>query len=100
MEPTEIAEKQFLLSNSRVISTILGVEGLNLPSSSPEPVNSFGAQSSRGEAQFSFEGNGPGMPLRGAGPALYYCSCEAFAFFMGLRSVCFFFFFFYRDIIQ
>ena len=43
--------------------------GLDLHSSSPEPVNFFGAQSSLGGAQFSFGRHGPGMPPRGAGPA-------------------------------
>ena len=52
--------------------------GLDLHSSSPEPVNFFGAQSSLGGAQFSFGGgtsshlgvHGPGMPSRGAGSAI------------------------------
>ena len=42
--------------------------GFDLHSSSPTPVNFFGAQSSlRGGAQFSFGGHGRGMPPRGAG---------------------------------
>ena len=35
-------KKQFLLTNSGVISSILGVSGLELHSSSTEPVNFFG----------------------------------------------------------
>ena len=51
--------------------------GSPLYSSSPEPVNFVGAQSSLGGAQFSFGGHkqsfgghGPGMPPRGAGSVL------------------------------
>ena len=40
--------------SSWVITSILGVSGLELHSSSTEPVNFIGAQSSLGEAQFSF----------------------------------------------
>ena len=48
-ESTKTAKKQFLLTNSRTISTSLGVLGLDLHSSSPGRVNFFGAQSSLGE---------------------------------------------------
>ena len=54
----------------------LGVLGLDLHFSSPEPVNFFGAQSSLGGHNFrlgwhkkSFGGHGPGMPPSGPGPA-------------------------------
>ena len=47
----KIIKKQFLLTNSRAISTILQVSGLYLHSSSPKPINFFGAQSSLGGAQ-------------------------------------------------
>ena len=42
------AKKQFLLTNSEVITSILGVLGLELHSSGTEPVTFFGAQSSLG----------------------------------------------------
>ena len=56
--------------NLRKKKNNLGVLGLDLHSSSPEPVNFFGAQSSLGGTQFSFGGeqavilggHGPGMP--------------------------------------
>ena len=54
---TKITKKQFLLTNSRAISTILRVSDLDLHSSSPELINFFGAQSSLGEAQLSFGGH-------------------------------------------
>ena len=47
-------KKQFLLTNSGLINSILGVSGLELHSSRTEPVNFFEAQSSLREAQFSF----------------------------------------------
>ena len=47
-------KKQFLLTNSHLINSILGVSGLELHSSRTEPVNFFEAQSSLREAQFSF----------------------------------------------
>ena len=60
-----------MLANSKAISTNLGALGLDLHSSSPEPVNLFGAQSSlRGAHKQSFGGHGPRMPHCGAGPAL------------------------------
>ena len=55
-ESTKITKKQFFLANSRAVNTNLRVLGLDLPSGSPELVNFFGAQSSLGGAQFSFEG--------------------------------------------
>ena len=67
--------KQFLLTNSGVITSILGVSGPELHSSSTEPINFFGPQSSLGGAQFLFEGHkqsfGEAWPRnapRGAGP--------------------------------
>ena len=47
-------KKQFLLTNSGLINSILGVSGLELHSSKTEPVNCFETQSSLREAQFSF----------------------------------------------
>ena len=41
-------KKQFLLTNSGVITSILGVSGLELHSSNTKPVNFFGAQLSLG----------------------------------------------------
>ena len=59
--------------------------GLDLHSSSPEPVNFSGAQSLLGGAQFSFGGNkqsfgghGPGMPPRGAGSVCCFCKPRFF----------------------
>ena len=49
-------KKPFLLTNSGVTSSILGVSGLKLHSSSTKPVNFLGAQSSLEVAQFSFGG--------------------------------------------
>ena len=46
--------------------------GLDLHSSSPEPVNFFGAQSSLGGAQFSFGGSTARYAPRGAGFATLY----------------------------
>ena len=59
-----------MLANSKAISPNLGVLGLDLHSSSREPVNLFGEQSSLWEHKQSFGGHGPGMPTRGARPAL------------------------------
>ena len=58
---TKITKMQFLLTNSGAVNTNLGILGLDLHSSSLEPVNFLGAQSSLG-------GHDPGMPPRGAGP--------------------------------
>ena len=66
-ESTKITKKQFLLANSRAVNTKLVVLGLDLQSSSPEPVNFFGARSSLGGAQFSF-GGGTSSHLRGTAP--------------------------------
>ena len=74
------AKKRFLLPNSGVMISILGISGLELYSSGTKHVTFFGAQSSLRAAQFLFvvgtscdlEGHGSGMPpLRGAGPVLY-----------------------------
>ena len=56
-ESTNTTKKQFLLANSRAVNTKLGVLGIDSHSSSPKPVNFFGAQSSLGGAQFSFGGH-------------------------------------------
>ena len=69
---------RLLLTNFRAITSILGVLGLDLHSSSTKPVNFFGAQSSLGEEQFSFGGHTQSFggarprnaPPRGAGTAL------------------------------
>ena len=47
-------KKQFLLPNFAVITSILGVSGLELHFSSTKPVTIFGVQSSLGGVQFSF----------------------------------------------
>ena len=59
------------LTNSRVITSILEVSGLELHSSGTEPVTFFGGQFSLGGAQFSFGGHkqwfggrGPRLPPR------------------------------------
>ena len=49
--------------------------GLDLHSSSPEPVKFFGAQSSAGGAQLSFGGARPRYAPRGAGCALTSRTC-------------------------
>ena len=72
-------KRQFLLANFRAVNPHLGVLSLDLHSSSSKPVNFFGAQSSLGEAQFSFGGHkqsfggGGGRPRNahhGARPAI------------------------------
>ena len=50
------AEKQFLLTNSGEMTSILGVSGLEMHSGGTDPVTFFGAQFSHGAAQFSFGG--------------------------------------------
>ena len=60
---TKITKRQFLLTNSRAVNTGLGILGLDLHSSSLEPVNFFVAQSSLGGAQAVIWGARPGMPL-------------------------------------
>ena len=61
-------KRQFLLTNSGVRTSILGVSGLEFHSSSTEPVNFFGAQSSLGGhnsrlegTNSDFGGHGPGL---------------------------------------
>ena len=49
----ESAKERFLLTNSGVMISILGVSSLELHSSGTEPVTFFGAQSSLKGAQFS-----------------------------------------------
>ena len=51
-EFTKITKKQFLLASSKTVNTNLGVLGIDLHSSSPEPVNFFVAQFSLGEHYF------------------------------------------------
>ena len=69
-ESTKTTKKQFLRTNSKAISTNMGVLGLDLYSSSPKRVNFFEAQSRLGAHKQSFGGHGPGMPPRGTEPAL------------------------------
>ena len=69
-ESTKTTKKQFLLAHSKAISTNLGALGLDLHSSSPEPVNLFGAQSSLAHTSNHLGRHGPGMSPRSAGPAL------------------------------
>ena len=74
----ESAKKQFLLTNSGVITSILGVSGLELLSSGTEPVTFFGAQSSLWEHNSRLRGTSsdfgawPRMPPSGAGPEWFY----------------------------
>ena len=56
------AKKQLLLTNSGVITSILGVSGLELHFSGTEPVTFFGAQFSLGGHKQRLGGHGPGMP--------------------------------------
>ena len=66
-----LPKKQFLLTNSEVITIILEVSGLEVHSSGTEPVTFFGAQSSLGGhnsrlgggAQFSFGRGGTSSDL-------------------------------------
>ena len=62
------AKKQFLLTNSRVITNILGVSGLELHSSGTEPVTFFGTQFSLGGHNSRL--GGPRSDLGGHGPGL------------------------------
>ena len=66
-ESTKITKRQFLLANSRAVNTNLGVLGLDLHSSSPEPVNFFGAQSLLGGHKQSF-GGAQAVIWRGTAP--------------------------------
>ena len=52
----EIRCESTKIAKIRTVNTNLGVSGIDLHSNSPEPVNSFGAQSWLGGAQFSFGG--------------------------------------------
>ena len=67
---TESAKKQFLLTNSEVITSILGVSGLELHSSGNEPVTFFGAQSSLGGIIFAW---GPQAVIREARTRIAPC---------------------------
>ena len=69
-ESTKTTKKQFLLTNSRAISTNLGVLGLDLHSSRPESVNFFGARSLLWGHKQSFGEARPRNAPRGTGPAL------------------------------
>ena len=66
---TKSAKKQFLLTNFGVITSILGVSGLELHFCGNEPVTFFGSQSSLGGRNSCLGGtcsdlgrHGPGMP--------------------------------------
>ena len=75
-------KQQFLLTNSGVITSILGVSGLKLHSSRTEPVNFFLGTILAGGHNSCLGGHGPEMPPppRGAGPELIRAP------FFGLRS--------------
>ena len=66
-ESTKTTKKLFLLANSRTIRTNLGILGLDLHSSCPEPVNFFGHCPRLGVHKRSFAGYGPRMPLMAPG---------------------------------
>ena len=76
----KLLKKQFLLINSRAVKALLlRVSGLDLHSSSPEPINFFGSQSSLEGAQRSFGGAQaifwgalPRNAPRGAGPGTVF----------------------------
>ena len=75
-ESTKTTKKQFLLANSRAVNINLGVLGLDLHSSSPEPVYFFGHSPRLGGgiifvwgAQAVIWGARPRNAPRGAGPA-------------------------------
>ena len=63
-------KKQFLLANSGVITTILGVSGLELHSSCTKPVNFFGALSSLGGGGTIFVWRGTSSDLGAHGPGM------------------------------
>ena len=67
------AKKQFLLTNSGVITSTLGVSGLELHSSGTGPVTFFGTLSSLRGHNSRLGGHVPGMLPRGAGPAVSNC---------------------------
>ena len=96
-KPTKITKKQFLLTNFRAINTNLGVLGLDLHSSSPEPVNFYRAQSSIGGAQFSFRGHGAGMPP--VAPGLYHF-IPTNPLLVTMRFFLFFLFFFFLNFVR
>ena len=62
------AKKQFLLTNSGVITSVLGVSGLELYSSGTKPVTFFGAQSSLGGHDSRL--GGTSSDLGGYGPGM------------------------------
>ena len=64
----ESAKERFLLTNSGVMISILGVSSLQLHSNGTEPVTFFGVQSSLRGAQFSFGEARPRNAPHGAGP--------------------------------
>ena len=79
------AKKQFLLTNSEVITSVLGVSGLKLHSSGTEPVTFFWTQFSLGRVQFLFGGAQavilgarPRNAPRGAGPESMLISMPRF----------------------
>ena len=65
---TKFAKKQFLLTIYGVITSILGVSGVELHSSGTEPLTFFGAQSSLGGHNSRFGGTAPECS-RGVVPA-------------------------------
>ena len=71
-------KKQFLLTNSGVITSILRVSGPELHFSSTEPINFFRTQSSLGGRNSRLGGARPQNSPRGAGPELRPSSRLAF----------------------
>ena len=76
-ESTKTTKKQFLLANSKAISTSLGALGLDLTPVAPSLFISSEHSPRLGHTRSHLGGHGPGMPPRGAGSAL-----------MGTRSWC------------
>ena len=82
----KFTKKQFLLTNSGVITSILGVSGLESLSCSTEPVISLGHNSrlggghnsSLGGTSSDLGGHGHGMPYGGAGPVAHAASRVTF----------------------
>ena len=72
----KFTNKQFLLTNSRVITSILGVSGLELHFSFTEPLNFFGAQSSLGGHDSRLGGTSSDLGPGGGGTAPE-CPCGA-----------------------
>ena len=62
------AKKQFLLMNSRVITSTLGISGLELHYSGSEPVTFFGSQSSLGDGGTILVWRGTSSDLGGSRP--------------------------------